>query len=239
MLEKSEAIVLHALKYGESKIIVDMFTRRWGRLSFIVPIPKSNKSRLKKQYFQPMTLLEIECEVRQRMSLQKLSDAHLLTPFVSISVSPEKLAISMFLAEFLYHSLRSQQQDDPLFSYIADSIQWLDVATEGIANFHLTFLMRLSRFLGFYPNLDTDGDYFNMREGRFCGQVPLTSGILSPVEAQMIRLLMRMDFPTMHLFRFSRQERQRILDVLLQYYKLHLPDFPEMKSLAVLQQLWT
>ena len=123
MLEKSAAIVLHTLKYGESRIIVDMFTRKWGRLSFIVPVPKSSKSRLKKQYFQPLTLLEIECEVRPRMTLQKLNDARLLSPFVSIPISPEKLAICMFLAEFLYYSLRSEQRNEPLFEYISDSIQ--------------------------------------------------------------------------------------------------------------------
>ena len=240
MLEKSEAIVLHTIKYGESKIIVDMFTRRWGRLSYIIPLPKTSKSRLKKQYFQPMSLLGIECEVRPRVSLQKLADARLLFPFVSIPLSPEKLAISMFVAEFLYYSLRSEQCNELLFDYISGSIQWLDAADEGFANFHLAFLMHLSRFLGFYPNLEEDdSQYFDLREGRFSKNAPLHSDFLKPEEARMIHLLMRMDFPTMHLYRLSRQDRHRIMEVLLQYYKLHLPDFPEMKSLAVLRQLWT
>ena len=240
MLMKSEAIVLHTLKYGESKMIVDMFTKSWGRLSFIVPLPKTSKSRIKKQYFQPMTLLEIECEVRQRMQLQKLSDARLLTPYVSIFLSPEKLAISMFVAEFLYHSLRAEQQNEPLFDYIADSVQWLDMAEEGYANFHLTFLMRLSRFLGFYPNLENyeEQSVFDLRSGCFSVQVPLHRDFLLPNEAKIILQLMRMDFPTMHLFQLSRHDRHRIMDVLLLYYKQHLPDFPDMKSLAVLQQLW-
>lgn len=240
MLMKSEAIVLHTLKYGESKMIVDMFTKSWGRLSFIVPLPKTSKSRIKKQYFQPMTLLEIECEVRQRMQLQKLSDARLLTPYVSIFLSPEKLAISMFVAEFLYHSLRAEQQNEPLFDYIADSVQWLDMAEEGYANFHLTFLMRLSRFLGFYPNLENyeEQSVFDLRSGCFSVHVPLHRDFLLPNEAKIILQLMRMDFPTMHLFHLSRHDRHRIMDVLLLYYKQHLPDFPDMKSLAVLQQLW-
>ncbi|MDE7085237.1 MAG: recombination protein O N-terminal domain-containing protein [Prevotella sp.] len=67
MLVKTEAIVLHSFKYGESKLIVDMFTREAGRLSFVVPLPKTPKSRLKKQYFQPMTLLEVECDLRQQV----------------------------------------------------------------------------------------------------------------------------------------------------------------------------
>lgn len=239
MLEKSEAIVLHTLKYGETKIIVDMFTRKWGRLAFIIPLPKTSKSRIKKQYFQPVTLLEIECEVRPRISLQKLSDARLLTPFVSIPLSPEKLAISMFVAEFLYYSLRSEQCNEPLFDYISGSVQWLDAAVDGFANFHLTFLMHLSRFLGFYPNLEDGEMYFDLREGRFCAHVPTHRDFLMPGEARLIHLMMRMDYPTMHLYRLSRQDRHRIMEVLLHYYKLHLPDFPEMKSLAVLQQLWT
>ena len=246
MLVKTEAIVLHSFKFGESKMIVDMFTREAGRLSFVVSLPKTSKSRLKKQYFQPMTLLEIECDVRQRLQLQKLKDARLLSAYASIPFSPEKLALSLFVAEFLYHALHSEQQNEPLFVYVCDSMQWLDMASAGYANFHLTFLMRLSRFLGFYPNLEVRGErrevrgemFFDLREGQFCTSAPTHRDFLQPDDARRIHILMRMDFPTMHLYRLSRQERNRIIDVLLQYYRLHIPQFPELKSLAVLQELW-
>ena len=240
MLVKTEAIVLHAFKYGEARLIVDMFTREAGRLSFAIAIPKTSKGRLKKQYFQPMTLLEVECDLRQRTQLQKLRDARLLTAYTSIPFSPEKLAITLFTAEFLYHALRSEQQDELLFAYICGSMQWLDAAPAGYANFHLTFLMHMSRFLGFYPNLDdyTEGCIFDLRTATFSFQVPTHRDFLQPDEARMIQLLMRMDFPTMHLFRLSRQERNRIADVLLLYYRLHIPQFPELKSLSVLKDLW-
>ncbi len=240
MLMKTEAIVLHALKYGDSKLIVDMFTQQLGRLSFVVPMPKTSKSRLKKQYYQPMTLLEVECDVRQQAQLQKMKDARLLSAYTTIPFSPEKLALSLFTAEFLYYALHAEQQNIPLFSYIRDSMQWLDMATTGYANFHLTFLMHLSRFLGFYPNLESnrDGCIFDMRAGMFSDTVPLHRDFLSPQEARHIQLLMRMDFPSMHLYRLSRQDRGRIIEVLLQYYRLHIPQFPELKSLGVLQELW-
>ena len=240
MLVKTEAIVLHAFKYGEARLIVDMFTREAGRLSFAVPIPKTSKGRLKKQYFQPMTLLEVECDVRQRTQLQKVKDARMLATYTSIPFSSEKLAITLFTAEFLYHALRSEQQDQLLFAYICSSMQWLDAAPTGYANFHLTFLMHMSRFLGFYPNLDdyAEGCIFDLRTATLSLQVPTHRDFLHPNEARMIQLLMRMDFPTMHLFRLSHQERNRIVDVLLQYYRLHIPQFPELKSLGVLQELW-
>ena len=68
---KTEGIVLHALKYGEQRIIVDVFTRSDGRMSFIVPVPRSERARIKKQYLQPLTLLLLECDVGPRQQSQK------------------------------------------------------------------------------------------------------------------------------------------------------------------------
>ena len=221
-------------------MIVDMFTEEAGRLSFIISIPKTSKGRIKKQYFQPMTLLEVECDVRQNVQLQKLKDVHLLTAYTSIPFSPEKLALSLFIAEFLYHALRSEQQDKLLFAYVCDSMQWLDTVEVGFANFHLTFLMRMSRFLGFYPNLDdyVDGCVFDLQTATFSLQVPTHRDFLDSHDSQLIHTLMRMDFPTMHLFQLSHHDRNRITEVLLHYYRLHIPQFPELKSLGVLQELW-
>ena len=240
MQTKTQAIVLHSLKYGETRLIVDMFTRSHGRLSFIVSLPKSPKGKIRKQFFQPLSLLEIETDVRPRLQLQKLSDVRLLYPFSTIPFEPEKLAISLFVAEFLYYAMRGEQQNVPLFDYVTDSIQWLDGQEGRFANFHLVFLMRLSRFLGFYPNLDgyMPGDYFDLRESIFCAQPPVHCDFLQPAEAEIIQLMMRMDYPTMHLYRLSHHDRNRLLEVALTYYRLHLPDFPELKSLAVLQELY-
>ena len=240
MLTKTQAIVLHSLKYGETRMIVDMFTRQFGRLSFIVSIPKSSKSKVKKQFFQPLSLLEIETDVRPKIQLQKLSDIRLACPFVSIPFHPHKLSMALFLAEFLYYALRSEQRNELLFDYVESSIQWLDGQEDCFANFHLVFLMRLSRFLGFYPNLDHyhAGDYFDLRESEFLQVPPVHRDFLYPEEAEKVQLMMRMDYPTMHLFRMSHQERNRLLEVSLIYYRLHLPDFPEMKSISVLQELY-
>lgn len=245
MLQKTEAIVLHSLKYGEQRVIVDMFTRSHGRLAFIVPLSHSARSPMKKQYFQPLTLLTIEVGVRPQLQLQKLSDVALLSPFSTLLSSPDKLAIGLFVAEFLYHALKGEQQNEPLFDYVCHSLEWLDGSSDHYANFHLVFLMRMSRFLGFYPNLEKGGKwkeeslYFDLRAASFCAAPPVHRDFLMPAEAAVIQTLMRMDYATMHLFRLSRAQRGRILEVLLLYYRLHLPDFPELKSLAVLQGLYS
>ena len=241
MLSKTGALVLHAIKYGETRLIVDMYSRQHGRLSFIVSLPKSPKSKVRKQYFQPLTLLEIEADVRPKVQLQKVRDVRLAVPFATIPFDPHKCAISLFVAEFLCHALRGEQQNAPLYDYIANSLLWLDSQESHYANFHLVFLMRLSRFLGFYPNLEhyAAGDYFDLRESVFTPQPPLHRDFLMPQEAEKIQVMMRMDYPTMHLFRLSHQERNRLLEIALNYYRLHLPDFPELKSVGVLQDLYT
>ena len=222
MLTKTQAIVLHSLKYGESRLIVDMFTRAFGRQSFIVSIPKTTKGKIKKQFFQPLTLLEIETDIRPKLQLQKLNDVRMLTPFASIPFEPDKLAISLFVAEFLYYALRSEQRNELLYDYLANSIMWLDGQQANFANFHLVFLLRLTRFLGFYPNLDDyeGGDYFDLRESEFMRNPPVHRDFLQPEEAQKVQLMMRMDFPTMHLFRMSHDDRNRLLEVSIKYYRI-------------------
>ena len=258
MKVKTEAIVLHSFKYGESKMIVDTFTRTHGRLSFAVPLPRSAHSKLKKQYFQPLTLLNIEADIQQQSQLQKISEASIAAPLPSLLSDPSKLAIALFICEFLYHALRDEQQNEPLFEYVCTSIQWLDQRESDFANFHLVFLMHLSRFLGFYPNLDNrgyggtevrgyedrldrrgeDSLYFDLRAAEFCSLTPTHRDFLMPQEAGRIRLLMRMDYATMHLFRMGRADRNRILEIIIHYYRLHIPQFPELRSLPVLQELF-
>lgn len=240
MLTKTQAIVLHSLKYGETRLIVDMFTRSHGRLSFIVSMPKSPGAKLRKPYFQPLTMLEVVVDVRPGLQLQKLRDVRLATAYTSIPFDPNKLSIALFVAEFLYYALKGEQQNVPLFDYVSSSIEWLDAQEGPFANFHLVFLMRLSRFLGFYPNLNhyTVGDYFDLRESEFIPVPPVHRDFLQPQEAEKIQLMMRMDYPTMHLFQMSHTERNRLLEVALTYYRLHLPDFPELRSLTVLQELY-
>ena len=250
MKVKTEAIILHTFKYGESKLVVDTFTKSHGRLSFMVPMPRSAHGKIKKQYFQPLTLLNIEADVNLQSQLQKISEASLLAPLPSLLSDPSKLAIGLFICEFLYHALRGEQQNEPLFEYVCTSIQWLDQRKSDFANFHLVFLMHLSRFLGFYPNLEAprhegekaqrseDNLYFDLRAACFCEHTPLHRDFLMPNEASRIRLLMRMDFFSMHLFRMGRADRNRILELIIQYYRLHIPQFPELRSLPVLQELF-
>lgn len=173
MLQKTLGIVLHTLKYNDTSLITDVYTEAVGRVSFIVKIPRSRKAAVKPVLFQPLALVELEADFRPNASIYKIHEAKSSYPFSSIPYNPHKSSIALFLAEFLYRAMREEAENRPLFAYLRHSIIWLDECREGFANFHLVFLMRLSRFLGLYPNLDDyhQGDYFDMQNACFTPHV--------------------------------------------------------------------
>ncbi len=240
MLQKTSGIVLHTLKYTDTSLIVDIYTSDRGRVSYLVPVPKTRRRGAKAVFFQPLSMIEYESDFRSRLSLQRLREVRSTYLFCSLPYDPYKSAIALFLAEFLYRVLREDGGNAPLFSYLCYSVEWLDTYQAVPANFHLVFLMRLSRFLGFYPNLDAyhPGDYFDLRAACYVSVRPDHADVVLPAEATVLTRLMRMNYETMHIFTMNRAQRNRCLELILRYYRLHQPDFPELRSLNVLQELF-
>lgn len=240
MLVKTQAIVLRTLKYNDSQIIIDMFTECMGCVTFIQHIGKSKQRKIGLQFFQPLTILEILYDARQNIKLQRLKDVRITYPYISIPFDAYKVSISLFIADFLYYSVRNEQDCKVLYHYVETSIRWLDAANKDFANFHLVFMIHLTRFIGFYPNLENyhENDFFDLRNSIFTPAPPPHSDYIIPIEASKIVMFMRMNYDNMHLFKFSRHERNRCVHLILNYYRLHVPAFPDLKSLSVLQMLF-
>jgi DNA repair protein RecO (recombination protein O) len=240
MLQKTAGIVLRTIKYNDTSNIVDVYTEQFGRATFIASVPKSRRSAVRTSLFQPLALVEIESDMRPSRSLCRIKGVRLTNPFGSIPFDGRKTSIAFFLAEFMLHALREEDKNEALFEYLTNSIVWLDSCEGSIANFHLTFLMHLSRFLGFYPNISEyhEGDFFDLLNSCYVKVRPTGGNFLQPEEATQINLLMRMNYNNMHLFSMSRAQRSRCIEVILTYYRIHLPEFPELKSLDVLRELF-
>lgn len=237
---ESRAIVLRTLKYNDRSNIVEVFSHEAGPVSFLVNVPKSSHAAVKNVLFRPMALLELTWNHRQTATLQRVKGVKCYAPFSSIPYDPYKTAMALFLAEFLHHALREERESGLLFDYIESSVLWLDARKQAYANFHLVFLMRLSRFLGFFPNMQDarEGAYFDMQNSCFTSQPPLHEHYVQPTEAIHLPTLMRMGYATMHLFALSHTERNRLLTFINDYYRLHIPSFPTLKSLDVLQAVF-
>lgn len=240
MLTKSRIIVLHTLKYNDDSIIAHALTEQQGCQSFLIRISRSPRAAIRHTLFQPLALLEAEWEHRSEKSLIRLKAAHICVTHTSIPYDPYKATTAIFLSEFMYHALRNEPPSRILFEYIFSSVEWLDTATHSFANFHLVFLLRLTKYLGFFPEVPpkTDGQFFDLEKCTFVSTPPQHQHFLDATDTARLPILLRMRYETMHLFRFSGAERSRFLSALNTFYRLHLPGFPELRSLNILREVF-
>lgn len=240
MIIDDEILIFHALRYSDDQLIVEGLARNYGRVSFVVRISHAPRAKVRHVIFQPMAVLEVQWEEKPRAKLMRPIAARVSQPWSSLHTSPIKAAITLFLAEFLLQVCRHEQSGELFFDYLLHSLTWLDTAEEGFANFHLLFLMRLAQFLGIAPNTsDTGLPFFDLMAAEFVSRAPAHAYYIYGDEARAFEQLLRMNFSTMHLFQLTRTQRNRILELILTYYRLHILSLPELKSWEVLREIFT
>ena len=236
MLVKTKAIVISSLKYQENSLIVICFTLSDGLKSYFVQSAFSaKKSNQKIAYFQPLTLLEIEANHKNKGTLEHFKEIKLAHAYQTINTDIIKSTIVMFLSEMLHHSIQEEEKNENLFLFLESALLWLD-NHDDTANFHLILLLEVTKFLGFYPDTtDIDGNHFEMKDGVFS---PLMgTGCLSEHETHLFKKLIELKFDSNQKV-FAGVERQMLLKILLDYYTIHLDGFKKPKSLEVLKEVF-
>jgi len=231
---------LYSLNYSDTYSIVHVFTEEFGRVSYLIAKSKGKKTRVPKAVFYPLSIIDLEVEHRNLREIQRIKEARVHIPWTSLLNNPVKSTICLFLAEFLSKVIQEAQANKQLFDFVFHSLQILDLSEKNYANFHLAFMIRLSLFLGFYPDAScyAKGMYFDMQNGVFTSCKPFHRHFLNPDESWTFHNLMRMNYRNMSYFRFSRHERREIILRILEYYRLHLTHFSEIKSLEIFHEVF-
>ena len=239
MTEKFTGNVQRTLKYNDNLMIADIFTASRGRLSFLVPVSRSKSSKARSILFQPLSILSFQSPYKQG-KMSRLSDVHPHILYSSIPYDPYKSAIALYLAEFLTRALHEESDSSSVFDFLEYSLQWLDCAKEGYADFHIQFLMHLTRFLGIAPNLEgmTRGYCFDMMAGCFSGTRPLHGNYLTAEQATELFALPACNYGESVALGLNRSKRKELLEIVERYFRLHIPDFPQLKSSEVLKELF-
>ncbi len=240
MYHKTEAVVLSVNKYNDRYSIAHLFTREFGRVSYLLPRSSNKKSKVNSLLFSPLSLLNIEVEHKPKRDIQKLKETQRMVLLYDIGTDMTKVSISFFLSEFLTKVIRETEDAALLFEYLKNSVQVLEETKYGLANFHLAFLYGLTRFLGINPNLEDyeDGCFFDMVYGEFTHAAPLHQHFLSGQECLFLQKFSQINYYNMHLFKFSKHNRNIIIDKMLTYYRVHIHEFSALKSLDVLTELF-
>lgn len=239
MLRKLKGVVLNQIKYGDTSVIAKIYTREEGLQSFIIKGAKSKKKKV--NFLQALFLVEVESSAKSTNTLQFTKE---ITPYQSYSSIPFdiiKSTIVLFIAEILTKSLKEEEKNEKLYDFIESSLVYFDNQKSNYSNFHLSFIIHLTKYLGFNPNLETYKltYYFNLAEGCFTFSRPENHLFISDTIAELFYSLCNIQIEDSNQIEISKQDKQYLLEKLMDYYSTHLEGFGRPKSLQVLKEVFS
>ena len=239
MIYKTRGIVLRTVDYSDTSIIAKIYTEEFGIQSYLIKGAKRKKSSVRANLFQPLALLDLQVYKKEKKQLQVLKEVSPEVHFHSIPNDQSKTSILFFINEILLNCLQEEENNPELFSFLHESILTLESAEKQFANFHLIFLIRFSRFLGFFPqgSFSEANSVFDLREGTFTKKEPMHADYLGKENSKHFGELIISNYYAMENLNLTGNERKNLLDILLRYYHLHLSNMGNIASHKVLQQV--
>lgn len=240
MDEKLHGIVLSKIKHSDKANILTVYTQTRGRMVFIAPIGTGKSQKMKNVLYQPLSIVEIVADIKKNSELHRIKQITSFKTYKDLYFNPLKNVVGIFIADFLSRVLREAPPDKNLWQYVVDSCLFFDITRHGIANFHIAFIYGVGMFMGIQPDLSTfeTGSVLDMQSGYYRRTLPNHNHYLKGKEAELPLLLERINFANFHKFKFTGQERSRILEKMIEYYDLHIPGVASLKSLEVLKALF-
>ena len=239
MQEKLTGIALGAVKHSDRHDIATLYTLERGRVAVAVA---AGGGRRRRTPLMPLSVVELNVSGRGGSEVMRASGIAPLEVWRTLYVDAAKMAVVMFMAEFIGKLTRDSGPDRPMWTYVAESVRLLDATASaaGVANFPIAFLASLTPFAGIAPDARgyAPGRIFDMRAGTYTDTHARAGGdLLGGPAAEAVRMLSRITFANAGRFRFSREERRQTLEGLLRYYSIHLPGLGGLKSPAVLTEV--
>lgn len=238
MIATTNAIVLSKLKYKDNDLIVKCYTQEFGIVSYLLRgVLKSKKKGSKVAYYQLLTQLHLVTDYKQARGLQYVKEVKINHLYSSLHTNILKSAIVLFLAEVLSTTLQEEEQNATLYNYLETTLQWLDT-NDRYSNFHLLFLLNLTKHLGFYPDItDINLPYFNLQAGEF-QDMSSSKYCISGENLTLLKTLLGTTFDALEEVKMNSKQRQSFLAIILLYFELHLGSFKKPKSLQVFNDVF-
>ncbi len=235
--------MLRTVKYGETSIISTLYTELFGIQSYIVKGVRqvSKKSQGKSSYFQPGAILQLEAYHNELKNLQFIKDFQWDYLYEQVFFDVVKNAVAVYMIELLQHSLKQPEANPELFYLITDSLKQLDKGDNALAaNLPLYFILHLASESGFqlHGSYSKQTPVLDLQEGQFVNEIPNHPHYISGETAAVVHKINSINFyEDLSSIPLTRYTRRPLLEGLQQYLALHIPDFGEMRSLAVLQEV--
>jgi DNA repair protein RecO (recombination protein O) len=234
-MRNTKAFILSYLKYGDSSLIVRCYTEEYGFKSFILKNSFSKKQK-KSHFLLLLNEVDITFYPKKNNSLELIKDIYQGYVFKDIHTNIIKSSIITFIGEILNQTLKNEEtQDISLYNFIKNNLICLDSKETHFADFHLYFLLKFSKYIGFYPlNSNSEFPYFSLKEGTFSLK---TDNLSREGNAELWNLLFIYDF-NLAVNCFTSSQRTQMLDEILTYYEMHLTNFKKPVSLDILRLIF-
>jgi DNA repair protein RecO (recombination protein O) len=239
MIIKTRGIILRSVKYSETSLILDIYTEAKGLRSYIVSGVRTPKAKVSAGLLQVMSLVDMVCyDKDDAQSLNRIKEIKAAHTYTSLIFDVVKASIGQFIAEVARRTIREAEQNEALFNVLFDIFVFLDETQTGYANLHLTFLLELSHHFGFHPHLETytEGSVFDLKEGVFTTQD--VTHFINRNLSKILRGLLETNWHRSGDVKMTREERRLLLNELLNFYRYHIDNFPEINSHKILQEIF-
>ena len=239
LIYQTRAIVLRTVKYGESSLIVDMYTEQKGHQTFIINSVRKAKAITPASYLQLLTLVDMVAYYQDHKKINRIKEIRLDHPYQSIPFDMRKSSVITCLADITSRSLATAYPQPDLFSFLHDELISYDIPDVYDRDFLIRFLVSLTHFLGFgleLPDGDMDGRYFYLMEGHMVVLKPLHDYVVDPEDIVHLKTILttspddKADVPL--------DIRRRIIDLIILYYQLHVETLRNVHSLKILRELF-
>lgn len=234
----TRGIVLKTIKYGDTSIIAVIYTEMSGLQSYLLKGIRT-ASKQKMSIYQPLSLIEIVASNKNSNSLQYIKEAKLYYNYISAQTDIRKCSIMIFLAEVLQKCLKTQESDKILFQFICEALISFDQCTGNFNDFHLLFMLNLSKHLGFYPKNqeNTKFQYFDLVNAEFVQYHPGHNNIILPNISSHFSQLIERPFNKEYFGLSNFQIRKELLAAIILFFNIHIPNFDPIHSFHVLHDV--
>lgn len=232
MITQTEAIVLKTIKYGDSSLIVKVYSKDYGVLS-IIASSAGKKGKKIKSYFSALNLLTVIVYHKEKQNLHRLKEVSYCDKSIEISNHVGVSAIKFFLAEILNKLIAEEEINLNLYDFLKSKINELNQTKNGLKYFHINFLYEISAYLGIKPNFCEKGQYFDLRDASIVSQLPFHGEY---IEGDKLQLIKNYFCDSVEI---NKREISEILDVLISFYNIHLGGLDNIKSREVMEVVFS
>ncbi|MEL6864252.1 MAG: DNA repair protein RecO [Bacteroidota bacterium] len=239
MLIKTRGIIFRSVKYGETSFITDIYTEEKGLRNFIISGVRRPKSTVSAGLLQVMSLVDMVTYYREDKEMNRIKEIKAAHIYTQTPFDMMRSAVGMFMVELARKTIREKEENKALFNFLYGSFKYLDETKDSVANLHLKFMLDLTVFAGFLPNgqYSEQYPYFDLQEGEFTADEPMHFHYLQPESSQLMSQLLFAETTDCHQFTISREQRRSLLRSLIDFYRLHIDNFPKLNTHEILEEV--